>query len=147
MEDYDKSSHAVYRCEYHFVWVPKYRYHVLVKDLKPRLREILMELCNWLDIRVIEGAICSDHIHMYLSVPPKYSPSHIMKILKGKSAEMLRKEFPELGKKYWSVHIWSRGYFVSTVGIDSEIIRKYVKEQVEDQIRQEQLSLWKDDSE
>lgn len=70
-----------------------------------------------------------------------------MKILKGKSAEMLRKEFPELGKKYWSVHIWSRGYFVSTVGIDSEIIRKYVKEQVEDQIRQEQLSLWKDDSE
>jgi len=147
MEDYDKSSHAVYRCEYHFVWVPKYRYHVLVKDLKPRLREILMELCNWLDIRVIEGAICSDHIHMYLSVPPKYSPSHIMKILKGKSAEMLRKEFPELGKKYWGVHIWSRGYFVSTVGIDSEIIRKYVKEQVEDQIRQEQLSLWKDDSE
>lgn len=147
MEDYDKSSHAVYRCEYHFVWVPKYRYHVLVKDLKPRLREILMELCNWLDIRVIEGAICSDHIHMYLSVPPKYSPLHIMKILKGKSAEMLRKEFPELGKKYWGVHIWSRGYFVSTVGIDSEIIRKYVKEQVEDQIRQEQLSLWKDDSE
>jgi len=147
MEDYEKSSHAVYRCEYHFVWVPKYRYHVLVKDLKPRLREILMELCNWLDIRIIEGAICSDHVHMYLSVPPKYSPSHVMKILKGKSAEMLRKEFPELGKKYWGLHIWARGYFVSTVGIDSEVIRKYVKEQVEDQIRQEQLSLWRDDSE
>lgn len=146
MEDYDKSSHAVYRCEYHFVWVPKYRYHVLVKDLKPRLREILMELCNWLDIRIIEGAICSDHVHMYLSVPPKYSPSHVMKILKGKSAEM-RKEFPELGKKYWGLHIWARGYFVSTVGIDSEVIRKYVKEQVEDQVRQEQLSLWRDDSE
>ena len=147
MEDYEKSSHAVYRCEYHFVWVPKYRYHVLVKDLKPRLREILMELCNWLDVRIIEGAICSDHVHMYLSVPPKYSPSHVMKILKGKSAEMLRKEFPELGKKYWGLHIWARGYFVSTVGIDSEVIRKYVKEQVEDQIRQEQLSLWRDDSE
>ena len=147
MEDYEKSSHAVYRCEYHFVWVPKYRYHVLVKDLKPRLREILMELCNWLDIRIIEGALCSDHVHMYLSVPPKYSPSHVMKILKGKSAEMLRKEFPELGKKYWGLHIWARGYFVSTVGIDSEVIRKYVKEQVEDQIRQEQLSLWRDDSE
>jgi len=146
MEDYEKSSHAVYRCEYHFVWVPKYRYHVLVKDLKPRLREILMELCNWLDIRIIEGAICSDHVHMYLSVPPKYSPSHVMKILKGKSAEMLRKEFPELGKKYWGLHIWARGYFVSTVGIDSEVIRKYVKEQVEDQVRQEQLSLWRDDS-
>jgi len=147
MEDYDKSSHSVYRCEYHFVWVPKYRYHVLVKDLKPRLKEILMELCNWLDIRIIEGAICSDHVHMYLSVPPKYSPSQVMKVLKGKSAEMLRKEFPELGKKYWGLHIWARGYFVSTVGIDSEVIREYVKEQVEDQIRQEQLSLWRDDSE
>ena len=106
-----------------------------------------MELCNWLDIRIIEGAICSDHIHMYLSVPPKYSPSHVMKILKGKSAETLRKEFPDLGKKYWGLHIWARGYFVSTVGIDSEVIRKYVKEQVEDQIRQEQLNLWRDDSE
>ena len=147
MDEYEKSSHSVYRCEYHFVWVPKYRYHVLVKDLKPRLREISMELCNWLDIRIIEGAICSDHIHMYLSVPPKYSPSHVMKILKGKSAETLRKEFPDLGKKYWGLHIWARGYFVSTVGIDSEVIRKYVKEQVEDQIRQEQLNLWRDDSE
>lgn len=147
MENYDKSSHSVYRCEYHFVWVPKYRYHVLVKELKPRLKEILLELCNWLDIRIIEGAICSDHVHMYLSVPPKYSPSQVMKVLKGKSAEILRKEFPELGKKYWGLHIWARGYFVSTVGIDSEVIRKYVKEQVEDQIRQEQLNLWRDDSE
>jgi len=61
-----------------------------------------MELCNWLDVKIIEGAICSDHIHMYLSVPPKYSPSHEKKILKGKSEERLRKEFPELGKKYWA---------------------------------------------
>ena len=147
MEDYNKSSHAVYRCEYHFVWVPKYRYHVLVKEIKPRLREILVELCNWLDITIIEGAICSDHVHMYLSVPPKYSPSHVMKMLKGKSAEYLRRDFPELGKKYWGLHIWARGYFVSTVGIDSAIIQKYVKEQVEDQMREEQLGLWRDDSE
>jgi putative transposase len=147
VEEYNKSSHAIYRCEYHFVWVPKYRYHVLVKEIKPRLKEILAELCNWLDITIIEGAICSDHVHMYLSVPPKYSPSHVMKILKGKSAEYLRRDFPELGKKYWGLHIWARGYFVSTVGIDSATIQKYVKEQVEDQMRQEQLSLWRDDSE
>ena len=94
MEAYNRSSHAVYRCEYHFVWVPKYRYHVLVKEVKPRLKEILVELCNWLDITIIEGAICSDHVHMYLSVPPKLAPSHVMKILKGKSAERLREEFP-----------------------------------------------------
>ena len=147
MEEYNKSSHAIYRCEYHFIWVPKYRYHVLVKEIKPRLKELLVELCNWLDITIIEGAICSDHVHMYLSVPPKYSPAHVMKILKGKSAEYLRRDFPELGKKYWGLHIWARGYFVSTVGIDSATIQRYVKDQVEDQMRQEQLSLWRDDSE
>ena len=147
MEEYNKSSHAIYRCEYHFVWVPKYRYHVLVKEIKPRLKELLVELCNWLDITIIEGAICSDHVHMYLSVPPKYSPAHVMKILKGKSAEYLRTDFPELGKKYWGLHIWARGYFVSTVGIDSATIQRYVKEQVESQMREEQLALWRDDSE
>ena len=101
MEAYNRSSHAVYRCEYHFVWVPKYRYHILVKEVKPRLKEILVELCNWLDITIMEGAICSDHVHMYLSVPPKLAPSHVMKTLKGKSAERLREEFPELRKRYW----------------------------------------------
>jgi len=144
MEGYNRSSHAVYRCEYHFVWVPKYRYQVLVKETKSRLKEILIELCNWLDIGIMEGAVCSDHVHMYLSVSPKYSPSHVMKILKGKSAERLREEFPELGKRYWGMHIWARGYFVSTVGIDRDIIQKYVRQQQEDEIRSEQLRLWKD---
>ena len=147
MEGYNKSSHAVYRCEYHFVWVPKYRYHVLVKEVKPGLKQILSELCDWLDITIIEGAICSDHVHMYISVPPKYSPSHVMKILKGKSAERLRREFPELRKQYWGMHIWARGYFVSTVGIDRNIIKNYVKEHVTNQIREDQLKIWKDDSE
>ncbi len=147
MEGYNKSSHAVYRCEYHFVWVPKYRYHVLVKEVKPGLKQILSELCDWLDITIIEGAICSDHVHMYISVPPKYSPSHAMKILKGKSAERLRREFPELRKQYWGMHIWARGYFVSTVGIDRDIIKNYVKEHVTSQIREDQLRIWKDDSE
>jgi putative transposase len=144
MEGYNRSSHAVYRCEYHFVWIPKYRYQVLVKDVKPRLKEILVELCSWLDITIIEGAICSDHVHMYLSVPPKYSPSEVMKVLKGKSAERLREEFPELRKKYWGLHIWARGYFVSTVGIDREVIKKYVRQQQDAEIRGEQLRLWKD---
>ena len=98
MDGYSKSSHATCRCEYHFVWVSKYRYHVLVQEIKSRLREILMELCEWQYIRIIEGAICSDHVHMYLSVPPKHSPSFVMKILKGKNAERLREEYPELGK-------------------------------------------------
>jgi len=147
MEGFNRSSHAVYRCEYHFVWVPKYRYQVLVNDIKKRLKEILVELCNWLDITIIEGAICSDHVHMYLSVPPKYSPAYVMKILKGKSAERLRKEFPELRKKYWGLHIWARGYFVSTVGIDRNIIKQYVRNQQDSQIQKEQLLIWKDSGE
>ena len=147
MEGYRKSSHATYRCEYHFVWIPKYRYQVLVPEIKSRLKEILVELCEWLDIVILEGAIASDHAHMYLSVPPKFSPSQVMKNLKGKSSEYLRKEFPELSKMYWGMHIWARGYFVSTVGIDREVIRKYVKEQQDNQIREDQLRLWRDSSE
>jgi len=147
MEGYRKSSHAVYRCEYHFVWIPKYRYRVLVKDIKNRLKEILTELCEWLDIDILEGAIASDHIHMYISVPPKHSPSHVMKILKGRSAEYLRRDYPDLNKKYWGLHIWARGYFVSTVGIDRDVIRNYVKEQQDNQIREDQLRLWRDSSE
>ena len=147
MEGYGKSSHAIYRCEYHFVWVPKYRYHILIKEVKPRLKEILVELCEWLDILIIEGAICSDHVHMYVSVPPKHSPSYVMKMLKGKSAERLRKEFPELTKRYWGMHLWARGYFVSTVGIDSETIKQYVKNQQDAEMKIEQLRIWKDNGE
>ena len=147
MEGYGKSSHAIYRCEYHFVWVPKYRYHILIKEVKPRLKEMLVELCEWLDILIIEGAICSDHVHMYVSVPPKHSPSYVMKMLKGKSAERLRKEFPELTKRYWGMHLWARGYFVSTVGIDSETIKQYVKNQQDAEMKIEQLRIWKDNGE
>ena len=147
MEGYSKSAHAVYRLEYHFVWVPKYRYQVLVKEVKPRLKEILAELCNWMDVTILSGAICSDHVHMYVSVPPKHSPSQVMKVLKGKSAERLREEFPKLRKRYWGMHIWARGYFVSTVGIDRETIAKYVEKQQGDQAREEQLRLWRDEDE
>ncbi len=74
MEGYNRYSHAKYRCEYHFVWVPKYRYHVLVQEIKPRLKEILVELCEWLDIMIIEGAICSDHVQMGNGVKSLHGP-------------------------------------------------------------------------
>jgi putative transposase len=84
---------------------------------------------------------------MYVSVPPKHSPSYVMKVLKGRSAERLRKEFPELKEKYWGMHLWARGYFVSTVGIDRDIIKQYVKDQIESQVREDQLQIWRDNSE
>ncbi|MBU2579288.1 IS200/IS605 family transposase [Patescibacteria group bacterium] len=143
MEEYRTSSHAVYKCIYHFVWVPKYRYAVLMPKIKERLKKILQELCEWIDTEILEGGVCSDHVHLVLSVPPKHSPSFVMKILKGKSAELLRKEFPDLAKRYWGMHIWARGYFVSTAGVNEERIKKYVREQEDDQKKEEQLRLWR----
>ena len=96
--------------------------------MKPRLKEILAELCEWLNIVLLEGSICVDHVHLYVSIPPKVSPAYAMKILKGKSSERLGKEFPKLLGKFWGKHIWARGYFVSTIGINENIIRRYIKE-------------------
>ena len=143
MYDYRKSSHTYYRCEYHFVWTPKYRYGVLVDKVKPRVQEVLRDLCDWLDIVIIEGSICVDHIHMYLSVPPKHSPSYVMKILKGKSAERLLKEFGELRKRYWGGRLWSRGYFVSTVGVNKEVIRRYIQNQRDEEEKIRQMRIWR----
>jgi putative transposase len=126
--------------------VPKYRYKVVVGEIRERLRNILTELCEWQEITILEGAIKDDHVHMYLSVPPEHSPSHVMKILKGKSAEYLAREFPELAKKYWGMHIWARGYCVSTVGLNEEAIREYVRRQQEEEVKEEQRRLWKDNS-
>jgi putative transposase len=107
MQGNRKSAHAMFHCEYHFVWVPNYRYQVLSAEIKSGLKESLVELCGWLDVSIIGGAIASDYVHMYLSVPPKNSPARVMQILKGKSAEYLAKEFPELGKRYSGMHIWA----------------------------------------
>lgn len=144
MKAYRKTSHAVYRCDYHFVWIPKYRFEILEGEVKECLRDILRELCEAKGFDILEGAIRKDHVHMLVSVPPKFSPSHVMKVLKGRSAERLGRRFPELRKRYWGMHIWARGYFVSTTGIDDETIREYVKKQREEEIRHEQLRLWKD---
>jgi putative transposase len=119
----------------------------LVGEIRERLRDILTELCEWQEITILEGAIKDDHVQMYLSVPPKPSASHVMKILKGKSAEYLAREFPELAKKYWGMHIWARGYCVNTVGLNEEAIREYVRKQQEEEVKEEQRRLWKDNSE
>ena len=129
------------------MWVAKYRYRVLIGEVRERLKEILRELCECQEITILEGAIREDHVHLYLSVPLKHSPSHVMEILKGKSAEYLAREFPELAKRYRGMHLWARGYCVSTVGIDEEVIREYVQRQQDEEEKEEQRRLWKDDSE
>ncbi len=136
---YRRSSHAVYEVKYHFVFCPKYRYKVMEGKVKKRLQEIINEVCRGMDIEIVQGKIMEDHVHVCLSVPPKYSPSEVMKRIKGNSSERMFREFPELKKRYWGQHFWSRGYFVSTVGADEETIKKYIKEQGS---VDNQLQLW-----
>ncbi|MDP3980271.1 MAG: IS200/IS605 family transposase [Chlamydiota bacterium] len=138
---YRSTSHVVYDIKYHFVWIPKYRYKVLEGKMKEFLKEVIGQICEGMCIQVVEGEICGDHVHMCASVPPKYSASEVMKKIKGITSERIFREFPEIKKKYWGQHFWARGYFVSTVGIDEETIREYIKKQSEDRI-ENQMNLW-----
>lgn len=143
MERYQKTAQVVYQCKYHFVWVPKDRFRILEGEIKEDLQRIIEQLCNWKGFTIKQGSIQPDHVHLYLSVPPKYSPSDVMRILKGKSAEGIMRKHKELKKRYWGMHMWARGYFVSTVGIDEETIKKYIAEQEAEEIKEEQQRLWK----
>ena len=144
MDNYRKSAHATYKCKYHFVWIPKYRFRVLAGEIKEELKKIIMEICDSMEIVIMQGNIQQDHVHLYISVPPRYSPSEVMKKIKGKSAERLWKRFPELRKRYWGQHVWARGYFVTTGGIEDGVIKKYIQEQEDEERKIEQLKLWGD---
>lgn len=130
MAQYKKGSHTVYEIKYHFVWVTKYRYHVLKGNVAVRLRELLKQGCEVRDIEIIRGSISKDHVHMLVSCPATLAPSKIAQYLKGRSSHLLQDEFPELKKRYWEQHMWARGYFCGTVGqVDEETIRRYVESQ------------------
>ncbi len=125
---YQKLSHSVWYCKYHIIFCPKYRYHVLQNKAEVTVRNELYKLCSQKhQIQIIEINIQSDHIHLVISIPPKYSISEIMGWLKGKTAIKLFQNQKELTKQYWGRHIWARGYCVSTIGLDEQQIRKYVK--------------------
>ena len=114
LSKYKRQSHATYDCRYHIVWVTKYRFKIIDKEIEIALKWIIKEICDWKEIDILEGAVKEDHIHMYLQIPPKHSVSDVMMWLKGKSAERLFEKFPKLVKQYWGRHLWARGYFVST---------------------------------
>lgn len=129
---YQKLSHSIWLCTYHIVFCPKYRFKILTGRTAVIVRNELYRLCSHKDqIYVEEINIQEDHIHMILSLPPKYAVSDIMGMLKGKTAIKLFNTMPSLRKRYWGTHIWSRGYCVSTIGLNEEQIRKYVKWQQE----------------
>ena len=127
---YKKLSHVVYKCDYHLVWTPKYRFRVLFGEVKALVENDLRMLCEWKGVEILEMNVQIDHVHVVCSVPPKVSISALMGTLKGKLAIKLFKTYPKLKQKpYWGNHFWSRGYFVTTVGVDEDIIKRYVKYQ------------------
>ncbi|MEO6348765.1 MAG: IS200/IS605 family transposase [Aquaticitalea sp.] len=138
MGKYKKLSHVVYKCEYHIVWVPKYRLRILKGEIKDLVENDIRMLCEWKSCEVQELNVQDDHIHLLVSVPPKISISKLMGTLKGKIAIKMFKSYPMLKKKpYWGNHFWARGYFVSTVGLDEDMIKKYVKYQEKEEKRVE----------
>ena len=130
MSKYKKLSHVIYKCDYHIVWVPKYRFRILKGSIKDLLGQDIRMLCEWKQCDIQELSIQEDHVHLLVSIPPKVSVSKLMGTLKGKLAIKLFKSYPKLRQKpYWGNHFWARGYFVSTVGLNEDMIRKYVQHQ------------------
>ena len=130
MGKYRKLTHVYYKCEYHVVFTPKYRFKILEGMVKSLLEYDIQLVSSWKDVKIMEMNVQIDHVHMVCSIPPKLSVSDYMGVLKGKTAIKLFKTYPNLKQKpYWGNHFWSRGYFISTVGIEEEMIRRYVKYQ------------------
>jgi putative transposase len=123
-----QGSHSVYCLQVHIVWITKYRYHVLQGDVQHRCRDILRQICNALDIKILKGALSKDHVHMHISYPPKLSISDVVKRFKGRSSRLLLQEFPELHRKYWGCHFWGIGYGCwSTGNVTEEMISAYLE--------------------
>ena len=125
-------SHTKWKCQYHIVFIPKYRKKQLYGRLKEDVREVISVLCKYKDVEIVEGAVCPDHVHLCVCIPPKLSVSQFMGYLKGKSALMIFDKHPELGSKF-NKSFWARGYYVATVGnITEDAIKKYIQEQSEE---------------
>ena len=125
---FKRLAHSLYGCKYHVVFCPKYRYKILQDEVSSYVEQQTYRLCGQKDdVEVVEVNVQPDHIHLVVSLPPKYAVSQFMGFLKGKLALRLFDRFPQLSRRYWGQHVWSRGYCVSTVGLDEERIKKYVQ--------------------
>ncbi len=130
--EYRYGSHTVFNIKYHFVWVTKYRYKVLVGDVALRVRELVRQTCESFEIEIIKGVVSKDHVHLYVSAPPTMAPSEIMRRIKGRSSSKLFEDYPKLRKRFWGRHFWARGYFcVSSGQITDEMIKTYLEHHFE----------------
>lgn len=130
--DYRYGSHTVFKIQYHFVFVTKYRYKVLKGDVGLQVRELIRQTCEAFEIEILKGVVSQDHVHILVSAPPDLAPSEIMRRIKGRSATKLFESFPDLRKRYWGRHFWARGYFCATSGeLTEEMIKQYLEHHFE----------------
>jgi putative transposase len=122
-------AHTKWLCKYHIVFTPKYRRKIIYNSLRTDIRDIIKDLCKWKGVEIIEGHMKADHVHLLLSIPPKYSVSEVMGYLKGKSAMMIFDRHSNLKYKFGNRHFWAEGYYVSTVGFNEATVAKYIREQ------------------
>ncbi len=128
MRSYRKSWHTVHDIKVHLVWITKYRYSVLTTDVGRRIREIIRQICDQKNIKIISGVVSKDHVHLYISYPPKHSISDMVKWFKGRTSRKIQDEFPQLSKVYWGKHFWAIGYAAFSSGhITDDMIKEYLE--------------------
>jgi len=133
--------HSVWDCKYHIVWIPKCRRKVLYGRIREHLGEVIRELARQRESLVLEGHLCSDHVHVYVAIPPKYAVAQVVGYIKGKSAIHIARTFGKRTRNFTGENFWARGYFASTVGRDEEVIRQYIRDQEREDRRVDQLKL------
>lgn len=127
MTYYNKRSHSVFYHRYHIVWITKYRYKVLTYDIKKRVRELVLQVAEEMGIKIENGVVSSDHVHIFANIPPHIKISEFVQKAKGRSSKRIQEEFPILKKRYWGRHLWGRGYFSSTSGnVTDDMINEYI---------------------
>ena len=143
MNNIQSLAHSVWECKYHIVWIPKWRRKVLYGRIRKYLGDIFRELARQREAQILQGHLCADHVHIYVSIPPKYAVAQVIGFMKGKSAIHIARTFGGRARNFVGEHFWARGYYVSTVGRDEKVIREYIKKQEAEDKRLEQLNLLK----
>ena len=143
MNDVSSLKHSRWECKYHVVWIPKYRRKTLYDQLRKHLGEIFRDLARNRECEVLEGHMMPDHVHMLISIPPKYSVAQVVGYIKGKSAIHIARNFLGRRRNFTGENFWARGYHVSTVGRDEATVREYIRTQAAEDRRLDQLNLFK----
>jgi putative transposase len=143
MDQYQALNHSTWDCKYHVVFIPKCRRKTLYAGLRPHLGDVFRNLARQKESKIEEGHLMIDHVHMMISIPPKFAVSQLVGFIKGKSAIHLARVYGERKRNFVGQHFWARGYFVSTVGRDEAVIRDYIRNQEKEDQRLEQLNLWR----